>query len=253
MKLHRIQQIEEYVKHHGSVSLDDLCQRFQVSKNTIRRDIQDLEGRQIVKKVYGGVVVNKPESPIPLSQRQMTMQPEKTRIARKAAEFVNDGDILLIDAGSTTAHLIEHVTDRRDLTIITNSIPVLSAALAYDQVHVLVTGGDLLRSTNSLIGPDAAAMLNNLNAHTAFLAATSVSLEKGVTNSTTFEVEIKKTMMAVSAQRILLVDHTKFDTVSLVTFAELRELDVLITDAAPPAPYFDYCAAHDVEIVVAPA
>jgi DeoR family myo-inositol catabolism operon transcriptional repressor len=84
-----------------------------------------------------------------------------------------------------------------------------------------------------------------------FLAATSVSLTKGITNSSTIEIEIKKTMMDVSEQIILLVDHTKFDTVSLVTFAELKDIDILITDSTPPPNYFHYCAEHNVKIIVA--
>jgi DeoR family myo-inositol catabolism operon transcriptional repressor len=251
VKLQRIQKIEEYVKKHGSVSLDDLCKHFDVSRNTIRRDIHELETRRIVKKVYGGVVLNNGEAPIPLSQRQMTMKAEKIAIAKKASEFVNDGDVIVIDAGSTTVQIVEHLKNKYQLTLITNSVPVLNAVLAYEQLHIIVTGGDLLRPTNSFVGHEAAAMLKKLNANTVFLAATGVSLSKGITNSSTIETEIKKAMMEVSEQIVLLVDHTKFDTVSLVTFADLKDIDILITDQAPPPQYFQYCAEHAVEIIVA--
>jgi DeoR family transcriptional regulator, myo-inositol catabolism operon repressor len=251
LKLQRIQRIEEYLKKAGSASLDDLCQQFGLSKNTIRRYLNELEARSVVKKVYGGVVLNGKESPIPLAQRQLTMHAEKAAIARKAAEFVKDGDIIIIDAGSTTAQIVEHLKDRANITIITNSIPVINAALGYDQLHVIVTGGDLLRPTNSFVGWDAIAMLKKFNAKTVFLAATGVSLAKGITNSSTIETAIKKTMIEVSAQVILLVDHTKFDTVSLVTFAELKDLDTLITDTPPPPEYSAYCAEHGVNIMVA--
>lgn len=251
MKLQRIQKIEEYIKSHGSASLDDLCEKFEVSKNTVRRYINELEARRVVKKVYGGVVLHDEESPIPLSKRQMTKQAEKPRIAQKAAEFVNDGDIIVIDAGSTTVHVVEHLKDKHNITIITNSVPVLNTALTYEQLHLIVTGGDLLRPTNSFVGQDAIMMLKKLNAKTVFLAATGVSLTKGITNSSTIETEIKKMMMDISEQIILLVDCTKFDLVSLVTFADLKDIDVLITDQAPPPSYFQYCAEHDVEIIVA--
>jgi len=251
LKLQRIQKIEDYIREHGSVSLDELCRQFDVSKNTIRRDMNELEARNIVKKVYGGVVLNDEDAPIPLSQRQMTMKGAKAAIAAKAAEFVKDGDIIILDAGSTVVQIVEHLKQKQRVTIISNSIPVINAALGYDNLHVIVTGGDLLRSTNSLVGQEAIAMLKKLHANTVFLAATSVSLEKGITNSSLIETELKKVMMEISSQTILLVDHTKFDTVSLVTFSDLRDIDVVITDESPSPPYFEYCRQHGGTIVVA--
>jgi DeoR family myo-inositol catabolism operon transcriptional repressor len=197
------------------------------------------------------VILNDDEATIPLSQRQMTMKGAKSVIAAKAAEFVNDGDIVVIDAGSTTVHVVEYLKNKGHITIISNSIPVINAALAHEHLHVIVTGGDLWRSTNSLVGQEAISMLKKLNAHTVFLAATSVSLEKGIANSTLIETEVKKIMIEVSEQTILLVDHTKFDTVSLVTFSDLKDIDVVITDQPPPQKYFDYCAQYDGKILVA--
>lgn len=253
LKLQRIQQIETYLRQHGSVRLDDLCRQFDVSKNTIRRDIEDLEARQIIKKVYGGVVLNDEAAPIPLSKREATLASEKALIAAAAANFVQDGDIIALDAGSTTMRVIDYLRDKRRVTVITNSVPVITAAAGQNHLHIIVTGGDVLRSTNSLVGQDAIAMLKKLNAHTAFIAATSVSLEKGVTNSSLIETDVKKAMMEISARRILLIDHTKFNTVSLVKFAEISDFHVIITDAAPPQEYADFCRARGVTLVAADA
>ncbi|MCP4396472.1 MAG: DeoR/GlpR transcriptional regulator [bacterium] len=251
MKLQRIQKIEEYIRQHKSVSLDDLCRHFDVSKNTIRRDVTELEARNIIEKVYGGVILNHEEIPIPLQQRQMSMRNEKLAIAARAAEFVRDDDIIILDAGSSTIHIVEHLKQKQHVTIITNSILAVNAALPYDNLHVIVTGGDLLRSTNSLVGQEVVEMLRKFNANTVFLAATSLSIEKGLTNSLTIETGVKKTMMQVSEQVILLMDHTKFDTVSLVKFAELKEADIIITDQTPPQKYVDYCAEHAVQTIIA--
>ena len=253
LKLQRIQQIEAYLRQHGSVRLDDLCQQFDVSKNTIRRDIEDLEARQIIKKVYGGVVLNDEAAPIPLSKRQLTMNAEKALIAAAAVNFVQDGDIIVLDAGSTTMRVMEALYGKRGVTVITNSVPVIAAASGQDHLHVIVTGGDVLRSTNSLVGQDAIAMLKKLNAHTAFIAATSVSLEKGVTNSSLIETDVKKAMMEISERRILLIDHTKFNTVSLVKFAEISDFHIIVTDTAPPQDYADYCRERGVTLIAADA
>ncbi len=229
-----------------------LCRQFDVSKNTIRRDIQELESRQIIKKVYGGVIMNDDKLPIPsISQRQVRMPGEKAQIGQKAAEFVHDGDVIIIDSGTTTVHVIEHLQHKHNITIITNSLPALNAAALDQQLHVIVTGGDLLHSTNSLVGPEAIAMLKKLNANRLFLAVPGISLTKSITTHSRIEAEIKKTMMEVSEQVYLLADHSKFDTVSLATFAALKDIDVIITDQAPPPAYCDYCTKQQVQIVVA--
>jgi DeoR family myo-inositol catabolism operon transcriptional repressor len=148
--------------------------------------------------------------------------------------------------------MIEHLTDRQNLTIITNSIPVIDVTLAYQQFHVIVTGGDLYHPTASFVGIEAMSWLKRLNAGTVFLAATGISLTKGITNYSTIEAEMKKVMMEISERVVLLADHSKFDVVSLMRFADLKDIDVLITDAAPPTEYERYCAEHQVEMVVTP-
>ena len=100
VKLQRIQHIEDYLKTHGSASVDELCRHFEVSKNTIRRDLNELEAQGTAKKVYGGVVWNDEHVSIPsIAQRKITMHEAKSRIARQAAELVRDNDIIILDSG----------------------------------------------------------------------------------------------------------------------------------------------------------
>lgn len=252
VKLQRIQQIEGYLKREGSATLDELCRHFDVSKNTIRRDLRGLEERGVVKKVYGGVVWNEENVIIPsIAQREITMHEAKARIARKAAEQVRDNDIIVLDSGTTVVQMIQHLTDRQNLTIITNSVPAVNAALAYPQFHVIVTGGDLYHPTASFVGIEAMSWLKRLNAGTLFLAVTGISLTKGITNYSTIEAEMKKVMMEISERVVVLADHAKFDVVSLMRFAELRDVDALITDSAPPEAYSRYCGDHNVEMLIA--
>lgn len=252
VKLQRIQHIEEYLKIRGSSSLDELCQHFEVSKNTIRRDLTELEAKGLVKKVYGGVIWNEESRIIPsIAQREITMHEAKSAIARKAAEFVSDNDIIVLDSGTTVVQMLGHLTTRQNLTIITNSIPVLDVALAYPQFHVIVTGGDLYHPTASFVGMEALSWLRRLNASTLFLAATGVSLNKGITNYSTIEAEMKKAMIEISERVALLVDHTKFNVVSLMAFADLKNIDVIITDMPLPDEYAACCIDHGIEVIIA--
>jgi len=251
VKLQRIQQIEEYLKTRGSASLDELCRHFDVSKNTIRRDLHVLEGQGVVKKVYGGVIWNAESSIIPsIAQREITMQEAKSGIAGRAAELVTDNDIIILDSGTTVVQMIEHLTDRQNLTIITNSVPAVNVALAYPQFHVIITGGDLYHPTASFVGFEAMSWLKRLNAGTVFLAATGISLTKGITNYSTIEAEMKKVMMEISERVVLLADHSKFDVVSLMKFADLSDVDMLVTDRSPEREYLTYCAEQHIDVVV---
>ncbi len=165
---------------------------------------------------------------------------------------MGENDIIILDSGTTVVQMIEHLTNRQNLTIITNSVPAVNVALAYPQFHVIITGGDLYHPTASFVGFEAMSWLKRLNAGTVFLAATGISLTKGITNYSTIEAEMKKVMMDVSERVVLLADHSKFDVVSLMRFADLKDIDVLITDTAPPAEYERYCAEQQMQLQIAP-
>lgn len=250
MKVERINKIEEYLQQHKSAKLDELCEIFDVSKNTIRRDIDILQKEGKIQKVYGGVVYINRNNLIPFSQRELYLKDEKKKIAIKAAELIKDNDILLVDAGSTTANIIPFIKDKQNITIITNSLTVLNEALLLNNCKVISTGGDLLKETCSFTGFEAISLLAKLNAHKTFIAASGLSLDNGITNSSIIEAEIKKTMLNVSKEKILLIDHSKFDTSSLVTFANLSDIDTIITDQLPEQHYIDRFKKEHVELIV---
>lgn len=249
MKIDRLNKIRNYLEENEYATLDQLCKEFNVSINTIRRDIIVLEEDNFLKKVYGGVIINKdsPET-IPYKKRAQTAQDAKNAIAATAANLISDGDIIIIDAGTTTSLLMPFLKDKNNITIITNNIHVLTQGINYPNLHIVATGGDLLRDTASLIGVNAINFISNLNATKAFMASSGVSIQKGVTNSSTVESEVKKAMMQSGIQKYLLIDNSKFDDVSLVTYANLNDFDVIICDHTIEK-YKTYCLNNNIKLI----
>lgn len=249
IKEKRIKKIQEYVIEHQSASLDELVTVFDVSKNTIRRDVQELVDRGELKKVYGGVSVihKKLES---FEDRQVRNQQQKVLISKKASSFVEDGDFIFIDSGTTTIEMFEFLKDK-NITIFTNSIDFIVRALPFENLNVISIGGMLERKTNALVNPRNMDLLKDYNIKKAFMASTGISLVNGVTNASPLESELKKTVVNRSAEVYLLVDQDKFDKYGLMTYCGLDEVDFLVTNEIPNDTYQDYFKKNGIQLVVA--
>lgn len=250
LKINRLNKIEQHIQNVGSISLDNLCEAFKVSKNTIRRDIAELELRGSIKKVYGGIVSTPRDGVEPFESREIKHQSEKKLIAEIASEIVEDGDVIFIDSGTTCMHLLPFLAKKNNLTIITANLNVIMTAVPYHNLTIISTGGVLYRDTNSFTGPNIIDFLKNFNISKAFLASTGVSLSRGVTNTSPLEHDIKRYLIEKSTTRVLLVDHTKFDIVSLMTYCKLENLDYFVTDKTPPQEYLTYFGLNNVKLLI---
>jgi len=254
MKINRIHQIHELLKEVHSISLDELCTTFNVSKNTIRRDIAELENNGIIQKVYGGVVLaeQNESSPEPFSFREIRNADAKKQVAQIAASLVNEGDVIYIDSGTTTMHMIPFLAKMHRLTIVTSNLHVLNAAANYNHLNTISTGGSLYVPSKAFVGPSVLAGLQNYNFSKIFLASTGVSIEHGATNASPLECEIKQNLVKQNIPRFLLVDSSKFDKSSLMTYCQLSDIDGIITEKAPSEAYLTYFRQHDVQILTHP-
>ncbi|PFP24738.1 DNA-binding protein [Bacillus sp. AFS073361] len=249
IKEKRLKKIQEYVNEHQSASLDELVTVFNVSKNTIRRDVQELVDRGELKKVYGGVSVvqSKLES---FQVRQVRNQDRKELIAKKAASYVEDGDFIFIDSGTTTIEMLEYLKDKQ-VTVFTNNIDFIVDSLPYEKINVITIGGMLERKTKSFVNPRNMDLLKDYNIKKAFMASTGISLTNGVTNASPLESELKKIVVNRSAEVYLLVDHDKFDKYGLMTYCGFDEIDYIVTDALPNETYQEYAKKNGIQLVMA--
>lgn len=250
MRTKRIDLIEDYIEQEKSVSLDTLCDKFSVSKNTIRRDIEDLVSRGAVQKVYGGVVSTRQTSDarlLPYEQRNTVLSTEKEAIAKKAASFAENGDVIYIDTGTTCLNMADCL-GHLNCTIITNSLQIYLKTVPYPNLQVISLPGILNRDTLSFVGNEIPGYLKTFNITKAFMASTGVTIENGLTNASADEYAVKKAVIQNSQTRFLLSDHTKFGKFALMTYCRLDEVQHIVTDAPMAEEYEEYCKEYGIQI-----
>lgn len=250
MRTKRIDEIELYIKEKKSVSLDTLCEQFQVSKNTIRRDIAALEKTGKIKKVYGGVTIADRASSktlIPFSERHQQFMKEKRAICHLAATHIQDGDTIFIDSGTTCHSIIDFISNKT-CTIITNSLQVSLKALPYENLTVISLPGFLKRETLSFVDSEIADYVKSYNIGKAFMSCTGISIQSGLTNASQEEYLVKKAVVENSIHRYILADHSKFGSFSLMTYCPLEDASYILTDQLPEQEFLDFCQNNTIEI-----
>ena len=222
MKADRINKIHELIRERQIISLDELCEIFSVSKNTIRRDIAELDDQGIIEKVYGGIILKNSDtnSPEPFAAREIRNVAEKKIVAQLAAAQIHDGEVIYIDSGTTTMHLLPHLINKQQLTIVTANIYVINYATRYNNLNVIATGGYVYPPSNALVGPGVIASIKVYNFSKVFLASTGISIEHGATNASPLECEIKQRLVQKNCPNFLLVDNSKLEVASLMTYCE---------------------------------
>ena len=252
MRVDRIDRLEKYILEQKSVTLDDLCDRFDVSKNTLRRDIDTLTDKGTIKKVYGGVVaVDKAPAAVlkPFRERNSIHLDLKQAIAEKMADLISDGDTLFVDTGSSTLPIAGLLDKKRDITVVTNSVPFIYSALSHPDLNVIALPGALNRSTDSLVGATTIDSLKNFHVKKAIMACTGLSPEHGVCNASFSEYEIKKLAMSLCDEAYLVADSFKFDVTSMMSYASLSQFHTVVTDKEPESRFRKYCSEHKVKLV----
>ena len=251
MKSQRILAMEKYILDHGTASMEELQKHFDVSMNTVRRDVSELLKGGSVRKVYGGVRAQTGEPAlVPYEIRSIGDSQTKMLLARRAADFVHEGDVIFIDSGTTTQYLIDYLQDFRDLTIITNNVEIIMKALGHENIRLIVLPGQLRHKTRSITGEMTVSFLSRYNIRMAFMAATGVSA-LGVTNSSPLEYEIKKKAVENSENKVLMVTGGKFGITSLLTYARLDQFDAVVTDSSVTREYRELLAEKQVRLIVA--
>lgn len=249
MRLDRLNSIETYVIQHGTVSLEELTAYFNVSTNTVRRDLNELVERGRIKKVYGGVSINEERTPVSMPTRSSKNVYEKSLIGEFAAQFIEDGTTVFLDSGSTTVTLIPYLASHQGITIVTHSLTAIYEASKYPNLKIICLGGLFNFATSSFTDAETMDLLARISLDTVFIAATGVSLARGLTNTTYSEAEIKRCATSNCKRIILMADHTKFDSSSIITFCDFEKLYAAVTDTLPPKPYVEFCAKHGIRLV----
>jgi DeoR/GlpR family transcriptional regulator of sugar metabolism len=245
----RRKKIIELVHQDKRVLVSDLSRMFEVTEETIRRDLEKLEKDGILSRTYGGAMLNRhTNEDLPFVTRNAINTDIKRDIALKALNLIKDGDTLMADPSSTAFEFLKLLGNKSNLTIITNSIHILHE-FANSNMNIISTGGSLRYRSLSLVGPIAHETIQRYNVDTAVISCKGIDMDKGITDSNEPECELKKYMLRQADKVILLADHTKFDRTAFTNLVELNKIDYLITDQKPSEPWLKCLDEHNIEVL----
>ena len=249
----RHNRIVEQVRGAGRVLVAELAERFDVTPETIRRDLTALDRCGALRKVHGGAI---PASALPetgVTQREQVNTSAKQSIARAALERLGPepGTTVLVDAGTTTGALARLLPTDRELTIITNSVLTAASLAAVGHTRVRILGGQLRGLTQAAVGSEAVEALSALRVDVALLGANGVSAAHGLSTPDPDEATVKRAMVRSARQVVALVDSTKIGQEHLVSFATLDDVDLLVTDVELPPALTEQLATTETEVLVA--
>ena len=199
----------------GKVIVSELSTEFDVTEETIRRDLEKLDKEGLVKKTYGGaVLVQNFSTDLPHSVRKRANVEAKQTIAEKISHMISDGDCIMIDSSSTVLYLLPFIKNLKNITLITNSVEALIELSDKDDWNIFSTGGKLKRGSLSLVGPSSEKMIRGFHVDYAICSAKGIDLNMGITDSNEKDSEIKQEIFASAEHKVLAVDSTKFDKIS---------------------------------------
>jgi DeoR family transcriptional regulator, aga operon transcriptional repressor len=233
----RRQAILTLIGERGYLAAADLSSALHVDSSTVRRDLERLERAGLVRRTHGGALPADPTDTVdtPYEVRRARHRAAKQAIGAASAHLVQDGQTVLIDNGSTTYEVAASLKDHRGLTVVTNDLMVAMVLRSHSRHQVHLTGGLLLDTVYTLVGPAAVETLRGLHVDWAFLGAEGVDPEAGITNINVVEIPVKQAMIAAAEHVVVVADSSKLGTRSLATVAALDQVDVIVSDSGVPA------------------
>lgn len=244
-------QLIQWSKVEGRIDANDAAARLNVAIETVRRDLDLLQKSGVVRRVHGGAIaVDRSPHETNLRERRLTNIDAKRRIASVAASQIPKEGAIFVDGGTTTEMLAEHLVDRPNLLVITNSIP-LGNLVAESSTPVHLLSGRLRSTTLSALGSRTLADIETFKTQIVFLGANGISVKAGVTTSDPEEAAVKQAMMRNSQESVVLVDSTKVDAIFPSVFSDGKDLDRIITDIDASQELVDGYINKGVEVVLA--
>jgi DeoR family transcriptional regulator, aga operon transcriptional repressor len=227
----RQNQIVDLLLRKERLTVTDICKTFSISEATARRDLDTLAEQGLLQRVHGGAIPVRRATPeAPILERRQEQAEEKKRIGRGAAELVKDGETIFLGSGTTVLEVAKNLRERRDLTVITNSLPVINLLVGLPNISMVVPGGLLRDSELSFIGHITEKALAEVRADMVVIGIRGLSLEAGMTNDYLPETLTDRAILSIGGKVVIVADHTKCGVVSMAFVAPLTSLNTLVTD-----------------------
>ncbi|EGF89789.1 glycerol-3-phosphate regulon repressor [Asticcacaulis biprosthecium C19] len=244
----RQSEIYNLLQLHRTCTIADLAQRFDVSDETIRRDIRQLEAEGQAYRVRGGVTLKETAAEAPYLTRRNQNAEKKQAIALKAAQLVEDGMTILIDSGSTSYWLSRALSKQRHLNIITNALEVAREMAGKNDCRVFFGGGEIDDHYQSCFGTATEAFMSQFTPALAFFSISAIDSRRGLLDIHYPEATLKARLCPLASRVVVLADSTKFERQGIVKALDFKDVDIFITDTAPPAQLLE--ALRDAEVLI---
>lgn len=253
----RKNQILYELDNYGRVSVKELAKKFQVTTETIRRDLDSLEAKCKLKRIHGGAIkISYDKTEPSYINRSDIFKEEKQKIGLKAAGLINDNDVIAIDVGTTTCEIIFHLRDKKNLTVLLDSIAALNILIDLKNKgifdgKIIFLGGEINADQLSCFGPISENLLENFYVDKAFVAVGGISLQSGLTGYDVNEANLSKSIMKIAKEVVVVADHSKIGVRNFYKISELDGVDVIVCDKLAPNEWKDILTQYEINWIKA--
>ncbi|MBI9108859.1 MAG: DeoR/GlpR transcriptional regulator [Spirochaetales bacterium] len=253
-KRERKVEILNMLEEQGSVEVTVLSQLFSVSEMSVRNDLNELANEGKLLRKHGGAYSKTSitqNNEIPLTEKQKKNFKEKDIIGQAAVSLIKDGDSIMLDAGTTTEHIAQHLNTTNDLTVITNGVNTMNLLLHYPGITTYTVGGKMDSKSFSIVGEMAEKDLKNYIAKISFISADGLTIAHGLTNNSHEATNISRILISNSQQCILVLDADKIDEPGIISLCPITDIDILLTDARAPESFIKQVEKMGVKVLIA--
>ena len=250
--IERQNKILLWINQHYRITIGEMCEYYSVSEATARRDLETLSAMGKVQRVHGGAIaVDKAPPEMPLLQRQVDQISEKQRIGKIAASLVKDGDTVFLGSGTTVLEVARNLKDRQNLTVITNSLPVVTLLSDIPNITIVCVGGLLRPSESSFIGHITEQVLAGVHADKVFIGVRAINSKEGLTNDYLPETLTDRAILNIGQENIVVADHTKFGRTSTVMLVPITKIHSLVTGRETPVELLIELTKNNIQVLTA--
>lgn len=243
----RIRKIKEILWKYERVDINTLTSLLNASVTTVRRDLDRLENEGFLTKAHGGAILNTGPEPRPAP---VSFEPEKLEIARLAARYIEDNDVVFLGSGPICHMIAREIREKKELQVVTNNLQAACELSGLPSIQTYVTGGELETVQGSVIasGPAAVEQVSQFLFRKAFLPFSGVSLERGYTHSVRSEALLFRALLRQATETVAVADAARFDTVGLLPVCPLEQVQAVFTNVSLPDRYKDYYLKHGIRL-----
>lgn len=250
LAIERRRKIISLLEEKSSVEVPELSKIFNVTEETVRRDLEKLETDGMLRRTHGGAVASDSINlDLPLKVREITNIEGKRAIGIKVSQYIKDGDTIMLDSSSTALQVAERIKDKKKITVITNSVNIVTALANAKECSIISTGGILRESSMSFVGHLTESSIKNYNVDKAIISCHGIDMKKGITDSNEMEAEVKKAMLQAAEEAFLMVDYTKFNKVSFIKMLKIDSINTIFTDREPGEDWEQFAANRNINLV----